>query len=96
MCDIFATVMSPNVNDVRIDGIWGQVEFPTLQRSDNDGTVHQIEVSSPDGQTVKPFWTRGSTRKIKRQDPATSTVSCGTGDDTAGIFDEGGDLDVDW
>lgn len=96
MCDVFATVMSPNPKDVIMDGIWGQVEFPTLMRSDNDGTVHQIEAMSTDGETVAPFWTRGSTRKIKRQGPAASPVSCGTDDDTAAIFDAGGELEVDW
>ena len=96
MCDVFATVMSPDVKDVLMTGIWGQVEFPTLMRSDNDGTVHQIEAMSPDGKTVEPFWTRGSTRKIKRQGPAASPESCGTDDDTAGTFDEGGELEVDW
>jgi hypothetical protein len=128
MCDIFATVMSPKVKDVRMDGIWGQVEFPTLERSDNDGVVRQVEAISPngktvapfwtrgstlmrsdndgavhqveailtDGKTVEPFWTRGSTREIKRRGLAAPLASCGTDDATAGTFDEGGDLEVDW
>jgi len=32
MCDGFATVMDPNPSSPREDGIWGEVEFPTLKR----------------------------------------------------------------
>ena|ERR1700734_215219 len=96
MCDIFATVMDPNVKKPLLSGIWGTVEFPTLKNSGNDGTVHQIEAVSPDGKTVAPVWTRGSTRKIKRQGTAASPASCGTDDDTAAAFDAGGKFEVDW
>ncbi|KAM7214775.1 hypothetical protein V8F06_009847 [Rhypophila decipiens] len=58
MCDVFATVMDPNPSSPRLDGIWGQVEFPTLQRSGNEGCVTSIVGTSPDGQDVQDIWSR--------------------------------------
>ncbi|KAM7187325.1 hypothetical protein V8F33_011315 [Rhypophila sp. PSN 637] len=58
MCDVFATVMDPNPSSPRLDGIWGQVEFPTLQRSGNEGCVTSIAGVSPDGQDVQDIWSR--------------------------------------
>lgn len=86
-----------------MNGIWGKVEFPTLQRSDNDGKVLQVEAMSPDGKEVEKFWTRGKDRmvKAKRQDytPVTHVArddTCGADDDTAAAFDVGGEFPVDW
>ncbi|KAM7190047.1 hypothetical protein V8F20_009880 [Naviculisporaceae sp. PSN 640] len=58
MCDVFATVMDPNPSSPREDGIWGQVELPTLQRSGNEGCVTSIAGTSPDGKEVHNLWSR--------------------------------------
>jgi hypothetical protein len=94
-CDVFAQVMDKDYPDVRLDGIWGQVELPTLQKLGNDGVVFQIDAISQDGKQVRPYWVRGGIRKTKRQDTG-QVPPCGAGDDTPAIFDEGGALPVDW
>jgi hypothetical protein len=94
-CDIFATVMDKDINNVRMDGIWGTVEFETLQKYGNDGVVFQIDAISPDGSDTRVYWTRDIVGKVKRQDTG-SLAPCGADDDTAAIFDEGGELEVIW
>lgn len=37
LCDVFATVMTKDVNDIDQTGIWGQVEQPTLKLTGNIG-----------------------------------------------------------
>ena len=105
-CDIFATVLDPDPNDVRLDGIWGQHEFPQLQQYGNDGIVYNIEAMNSDATQVAKFWTRA----ILDQRDANGTVEsndwlaergaddeCGIVDDaTAAAFDEGGEYPVDW
>ena len=59
MCDVFAFVMDKNFNQVRMDGIWGRVEFPTLKREEgNQGKVDLVEVLSEDADKVRVFWER--------------------------------------
>ena len=98
MCDVFATVMVEDVDRILQNGIWGRIEFPTLQKSGNDGTVYSIVATTPDGGKVKDIWSRFSGPKTKRQGGYTerSGPSCGTDDATAAVFDEGGELPVDW
>ena len=58
MCDVFATVMDVSVDEtkdkekVNKNGIWYNVEYPTLQKADNEGKVNQIEAMNPDGTIV--------------------------------------------
>lgn len=58
MCDVFATVMDPNPASPREDGIWGQVEFPTLKETGNEGCVTTVAGTSPDGKNVVDIWHR--------------------------------------
>ncbi|RYP05530.1 hypothetical protein DL765_009819 [Monosporascus sp. GIB2] len=103
MCDVFATVMDKSVdsskdpNGIRMDGIWGQHEFPTLQKSGNEGKVNQIEATNRDGTIVFTFWTRGSSRLGRGLGRWEKRDTCGIDNDqTAADFDEGGDYPVDW
>ncbi|KAH8667475.1 hypothetical protein BGZ60DRAFT_431709 [Tricladium varicosporioides] len=64
MCDIFATVMTKDINNVPQDGIWAKAEFPTLQASGNQGKVLQIEMITQDGKQTKHLWVRG--KKARR------------------------------
>jgi hypothetical protein len=58
MCSVYAVVMDPDINNVRQDGIWGQVEFPTLQGWNNQGRVDLIEAMNPDGTEFVRIWSR--------------------------------------
>jgi hypothetical protein len=106
MCDVFATVMTANLDVIPNDGIWYETEFPTLQRLDNQGKVDIIDKCNPDGTQVEPLWSRYSSRVRKRSgihpekqdesEPA-SLNQCGVShDDIAGDFDFGTEYEVIW
>jgi hypothetical protein len=67
MCDVFATVMTKTFDNPPLDGIWGTTEFPTLQRSDNQGKVNTVDKSNEDASKVAPYWSRLSSRLFKRR-----------------------------
>jgi hypothetical protein len=37
LCDVYALVMTMDTNDVPTNGIWGRIQFPTVQQSGNVG-----------------------------------------------------------
>jgi hypothetical protein len=37
LCDVLATVMTADPNNIPLTGIWGRVEFPALQQTGNSG-----------------------------------------------------------
>ncbi|KAI1075724.1 hypothetical protein F5B20DRAFT_594864 [Whalleya microplaca] len=101
MCDVFATVMDPDPHHVRMDGIWGRVEFPTLKKTGNQGTVNQIEATNADGTQLVNVWSRPHKRSPDMSEPNDTNVNtratCGIdGNDPSGDFDVGGDYPVDW
>jgi hypothetical protein len=105
-CSVFATVMTKDVNNIPTDGIWARVEFPTLQRSDNQGRVDSIDKCNPDASIVQPLWTRSRSRLVRRttnatlearDDPPNPIGQCGIdSEDVAGDFDEGTEYEVIW
>lgn len=47
-CDVAATVMTKDVNNIPQDGIWGRIEFPALKRTGNPGgTVDTVSRPYP-------------------------------------------------
>src|ERR1700760_4113969 len=105
MCDIFATVMTKDLNDVPTDGIWSRVEFPTLQRSDNQGKVYTIDICNPDASQVKNYWSRLSSRFLVRRNPQSvylpdlvdeSGGGCGAENGAEADFDQGTEFEVIW
>ncbi|KAI0449558.1 hypothetical protein F5B21DRAFT_44714 [Xylaria acuta] len=97
MCDFKAAVMDKNYPDVRLDGIWGQVEFVQLQRDDGKGKVNLVTAISLDGTQETTVWTRPGTRKRSGSVSHTPRQgTCGTNGDVSARFDEGGRSPVDW
>jgi hypothetical protein len=103
MCDVFATVMTKDLNNVPTDGIWFNVAFPTLQRFDNQGKVNFIDVCNPDTTQVQKYWLRTSSRLHRRRDNQLKSIdaierrdSCGAADGAEGDIDEGTDFEVIW
>ena len=100
MCNYVASVMDKNFPDVRLDGIWGQVEFEELKAGNGDTRVDFIQAISTDGTQSKDLWTRP--QESKRSAKPLSKINeprqaeCGTTAEVAGSFDEGGDHPVDW
>jgi len=103
MCSVFATVMTVDIQKIPDDGIWHNIEFPTLQLRGNQGQVDFVEVISPDGKQEQKLWSRFSSRlltrgknHVEKRDPIISD-DCGIdNDDVAGDFDEGTDFEVIW
>lgn len=104
MCDVFATVMDVSVDEtkdkekVNKNGIWYNVEYPTLQKADNEGKVNQIEATNPDGSIVFTYWVQGSEKLRRRGEPGNKPRStCGIDDeDIPASVDVGGEFKVDW
>lgn len=42
LCDTKALLMTDNINDVKLDGIWGKVELLTLQMTGNKGGMVNV------------------------------------------------------
>lgn len=104
-CSVFATVMTKDVNNIPQDGIWARVEFPTMQRTGNQGRVDSIDKCNPDATIVQPLWARGKSRLVKKatnttlyqRDEPPNPGQCGIdSEDVAGDFDEGTEYEVIW
>ncbi|KAI1376871.1 hypothetical protein F4677DRAFT_445190 [Hypoxylon crocopeplum] len=98
MCDGVAYVMDPNPATPRTDGIWGQVEFPTLQRTDNQGTVNTVIGIDGNGGTNVTIWTRGQNAKLAARATGILGENCGIGENgpEAYQFDDAGSYVVYW
>lgn len=109
-CDISATVMDPTPASPRMDGIFGEIEFPTLEEGNNKilhptygGKVNTIESINPQLTNVVTFWKRPGTMKriFGGFFPNTTSLPetddpCGTTIENFESFDEGGAYAVDW
>ena len=51
--DVFATVMTEDLNNIPPDGIWATVEYPTLNLLDNYGRVDYIAATDFEAKTTK-------------------------------------------
>lgn len=107
VCDIFATVMTEDINEIPTAGIWSKVEFPTLKQSSNHlgGKVNKIDVINRDVSKIKTLWLRpGSSNDASAADLAADSAfpleergQCGVkGGFIPGTYDIGGEFPVDW
>lgn len=47
LCDNYATVMTEDPHNIPLNGIWGKIEFPELQKTGNPGgQVNSVSESS--------------------------------------------------
>jgi hypothetical protein len=64
-CDVFATVMTTDVENLPQAGIWGRIQFPQLKAGSSDGKVGSLDLINEDGTQIKSSF---SSRKEKRDD----------------------------
>ncbi|KAJ9653229.1 hypothetical protein H2198_007587 [Neophaeococcomyces mojaviensis] len=67
LCGGTATLLTDNRNNVDMSGIWGQTEFPTLQKTGNPGgQVNRVDACDENGNGCIKFWTRSSLKRLRR------------------------------
>jgi hypothetical protein len=97
-CEIFATVMTEDVESIPEDGIWYTVEYPTLQ---HEGKVSTILAITTDGFTGKVIWDDSNDKRAGKSSRNLAMMTakrdeCGTDRETAAAFNDDGDLPVNW
>ncbi|KAF2430978.1 hypothetical protein EJ08DRAFT_205761 [Tothia fuscella] len=99
LCSTAAIVMTENIDAIDNNGIWGQTERPTLEKTGNvGGQVDTIMAgTSPDPKTKKKIWQRPGTanREINMTKKLKFDDNCGASGDVK-RFDKGGASEVDW
>lgn len=100
-----ACVMDRDIENVYMDSIWGQVEFPRLTQTTNpvNKLVDRVLATNDLGDKDKVFWKRQGTvasQRIEKNITATARVGqqaqCGIPVEIAVEIDEGGKWPVDW